>query len=152
HNAFRLDGKTALVTGAALGIGRQIALALAQAGAAVFATDVADASDTVAKIKAAGGKAAAAKHNVADEQQGEAASATAQKEFGGLDLLVNNGRIETAALIANCTLEDFANVMNINVNGVVLGVNHGIRAMAKPNGNGGSIINMSSVAGLIGTT
>ncbi|MBN8887106.1 MAG: glucose 1-dehydrogenase [Rudaea sp.] len=152
NNVFRVDGKVALVTGAARGIGAEIALALANAGAAVLVTDLADAGDTVAKIKAAGGKAAALKHNVTVEAEWEAAVAAAKREFGSLDIVVNNAGIETAALIANCTLEDFSNVMNINVNGVFLGVKHAIRAMAKPNGNGGVIVNMSSVAGLIGTT
>lgn len=151
-NAFRIDGRIALVTGAARGIGAEIARALAGAGAAVFVTDIVDASGTVAAIEAAGGKAASRKHDVTVEADWEATIAAARQKFGGLDIVVNNAGIETAALIANCTLEDFSNVMNINVNGVFLGVKHAIRAMAKPTGNGGVIINMSSVAGLIGTT
>jgi 3alpha(or 20beta)-hydroxysteroid dehydrogenase len=153
-NPFRVDHKVALVSGAARGIGAEIALALANAGAAVLVTDVLEAAgnDTVAKIKANGGKAAFCKHDVTNEAQWETAINEAVKQFGQLDIVVNNAGIETAALIANCALDDFANVMNINVNGVFLGVKYAIRAMAKPAGNGGVIINMSSVAGLIGTT
>jgi NAD(P)-dependent dehydrogenase (short-subunit alcohol dehydrogenase family) len=153
-NPFRLDNKVALVSGAARGIGAEISLALANAGATILVTDVLEAAgnETVAKVKANGGNAAFFKHDVTIEAEWEAAVAEAIKRFGRLDIVVNNAGIETAALIANCTLDDFSNVMNINVNGVFLGVKHAIRAMAKPAGNGGVIINMSSVAGLIGTT
>ena len=151
-NAFRVDGKVALVTGAARGIGAEIAIALADAGAAIMVTDMTDASATVAKIKANGGEASWLKHNVTVESEWEEAIAVAKKQFGRLDIVVNNAGIETAALIANCTVEDFTNVMNVNVVGVFLGIKHAVRAMAKPNGSGGAIVNLSSVAGLIGTT
>jgi len=151
-NAFRVDGKVALVTGAARGIGAEIAIALADAGAAIMVTDMTDASATVAKIKANGGEASWLKHNVTVESEWEEAIAAAKKQFGRLDIVVNNAGIETAALIANCTVEDFTNVMNVNVVGVFLGIKHAVRAMAKPNGSGGAIVNLSSVAGLIGTT
>jgi 3alpha(or 20beta)-hydroxysteroid dehydrogenase len=151
---FRLDGKVALVSGAARGIGAEIALALAQAGARVLVTDVADGGGkaTVAAIRKAGGSAEACVHDVTVETQWEAAMAQAVKQFGQLDVLVNNAGIETAALLSQCTVEDFRRVMDINVTGVFLGIKHGIRTMAAPAGKGGVIVNMSSVAGLIGTT
>ena len=147
---FRLDGKAALVTGAARGIGAAVAEALAGAGAAVLVTDLLEKEGraTVERIRKAGGKAEFLRHDVTDEKQWEAAVAAAVKAFGKLDVLVNNAGIETAALLSQCTLEDFSNVMKVNVNGVFLGHKHAVRAM-KP---GSSIVNLSSVAGLIGTT
>ncbi|HEY8011797.1 MAG TPA: glucose 1-dehydrogenase [Rudaea sp.] len=154
NQAFRLDGKVALVTGGARGIGAEIAKALAQAGAAIFLTDVLEqvGVDTVAAIQKAGGKAQFFRHDVTDEAQWEAATAAAVKAFGKLDILINNAGIETAALLVNCTVEDFRRVLDVNVTGVFLGVKHAMRTMAPPAGKGGVIINMSSVAGLIGTT
>jgi len=153
---FRLDGKTALVSGAARGIGAAIAEALAASGANVLVTDVliGAAEETAARIRAAGGKAAAFKHDVTDEAQWQAAVAFAESSFGALDVLVNNAGIETAALLSQCTLDDFRRVMDVNVSGVFLGLKHAVRAMAPggSSGRGGSIVNLSSVAGLIGTT
>ena len=153
-NDFRLDGRVALVSGAARGIGAQIARTLARAGAAVLVTDLLEqpGRDTVSQIKSDGGRAAFQRHDVTDEAQWEAAVTAARKQFGKLDILVNNAGIETAALLANCTVEDFRRVLEVNVVGVFLGVKHAIRAMAPPEGNGGAIVNMSSVAGLVGTT
>ena len=92
-NAFRVDGKVALVTGAARGIGAEIAIALADAGAAIMVTDMTDASATVAKIKANGGEASWLKHNVTVESEWEEAIAVAKKQFGRLDIVVNNAGI-----------------------------------------------------------
>ncbi len=154
--AFRLDGKTALVSGAARGIGGAIAEALAQAGASVLITDVLErpGQETVERIRRAGGEAAFCKHDVTDEAQWQTAIARAEKEFGPLEILVNNAGIETAALLSQCTLEDFRRVIDVNVVGVFLGLKHAVRAMSPggSSGRGGSIVNMSSVAGLIGTT
>lgn len=155
-NSFRLDGKTALVSGAARGIGAAIAEALAASGASVMVTDILDelGQATVQRIRKAGGQAAFFHHDVTDEAQWQAAIASAEKIFGGLDVLVNNAGIETASLLVQCTQEDFGRVMNVNVNGVFLGIKHAVRAMSPggTSGQGGSIINMSSVAGMIGTT
>lgn len=148
--AFRLDGKVALVTGGARGIGAAVSEALAYAGAAVLVTDVLEAAglETVARIRGNGGRAEFQKHDVTVEAQWEAAVAAAQAKFGGLSILVNNAGIETAALITQCTIEDFRRVMDVNVTGVFLGHKHAIRVM-KP---GSAIVNLSSVAGIIGTT
>jgi len=148
NKAFRLDGKVALVTGGARGIGAEVSEALAQAGASVLVTDVLEATETVASIRKAGGKAEFLKHDVTVEAQWEAAVAAAIAKFGSLSILVNNAGIETAALITQCTVEDFRRVMDVNVTGVFLGHKHAMRVM-KP---GSSIINLSSVAGIIGTT
>lgn len=152
----RLDGKVALVTGGGGGIGAESARALAQMGAAVLVTDISEAAGkaTADGINKAGGRAAFFKHDVTKEAQWEAAVAEVIKQFGGYDILLNNAGIETAAFISQCTNEDFSQVMNVNVNGVFLGLKHAVRAMSPggPAGKGGSIINLSSVAGLIGTT
>lgn len=154
--AFRLDGKTALVSGAARGIGAAIAQTLAQAGASVLITDVLEGpgQDTVASIRRGGGEAAFFKHDVTKEADWQAAIAHAEKTFGPLEVLVNNAGIETAALLSQCELSDFQRVMDVNVNGVFLGLKHAVRAMSPggSSGRSGAIVNLSSVAGLVGTT
>ncbi|HET9692764.1 MAG TPA: glucose 1-dehydrogenase [Steroidobacteraceae bacterium] len=152
---FRLDGKAALVTGAARGLGAAIADALVQAGAAVLVTDVreADGAATAARLAAGGGRAAFLRQDVTREADWERAVAGTIERFGGFDVLVNNAGIETASLIADCRLEDFSRVMEVNVMGVFLGLKHGIRAMQPSGaaGRGGSIVNVSSIAAMIGT-
>ncbi len=150
NKAFRLDGKVALVTGGARGIGATVAEALAQAGAAVLVTDVLEGPgrETAERICKAGGKADFFRHDVTVEAQWEAAVASAVSKFGSLSILVNNAGIETAALITQCEVEDFRRVMEVNVTGVFLGHKHAMRVM-KP---GSAIVNLSSVAGIIGTT
>lgn len=154
EQAFRLDGKVALVTGAGRGLGAEIAQVLAGAGAAVMVTDIdqASAERTAKAITDAGGKAESAAQDVTVETQWEAAVAKALDTLGGLHVLVNNAGIETMATFAECELEDFKKVQEINVTGSFLGIKHAIRAM-RPDGacgQGGSIINLSSVAGIGG--
>ncbi|MBV8063523.1 MAG: glucose 1-dehydrogenase [Nevskia sp.] len=154
--AFRLDGKAALVSGAARGIGAAIAEALARAGASVLVSDVLEqpGQETVERIRRAGGAAAFCKHDVTDEAQWQAAIAAAEKTFGPLEVLVNNAGIETAALLSQCEVSDFRRVMEVNVTGVFLGLKHAVRAMSPggSSGRSGAIVNLSSVAGLVGTT
>lgn len=151
----RLDGKVALVSGAARGLGAEIAEALLQAGASVMLSDVlADlGTETAARLADAyDGRAAFCRHDVTVEAEWVAAVEACVARFAGLDILVNNAGIETAALVTDCELADFKRTMSINVDGVFLGIKHALRAM-RPDGiagNGGSIINLSSVAGLVG--
>ena len=156
QKATRLDGRAALVSGGASGIGAETARAFAQMGAAVLITDINEAAGkaTVEAINKSGGRAAFFKHDVTVEAEWEAATAAIVKHFGGYDILLNNAGIETAAMLSQCTLEDFSRVMQVNVSGVFLGLKHAVRAMSPSGaaGKGGSIINLSSVAGLIGTT
>lgn len=153
--AFRVDGRAALVTGGARGIGAAVAEALAGCGAAVLITDVLeDAGNAIAeRICAGGGRAEFLLHDVTDEAQWDAATSAMTRQFGAYDILVNNAGIETAALVSQCTLEDFKRVQDVNVNGVFLGVKHAVRAMSPGGsaGKGGAIVNMSSVTGIIGT-
>ncbi len=151
---FRLDGRVALITGAARGLGAEMAEALVAVGAKVMLTDVlvAEGEATAQRLRAEGGEAGFQRHDVTQEADWVAAVEATLQRFGGLDVVVNNAGIETAAFFADCELADFRRTMAINVDGVFLGVKHAIRAM-RPGGGagrGGAIINLSSVAGLVG--
>jgi len=143
-----LDGRVALVTGAARGIGAATARALATAGARVVISDVADGAETASAI---GG--AYVKHDVTSEEQWIAAIAFAKKAFGGLDILVNNAGVFWVKPMAMETLEDFRRMQQINVEGVFLGLKHAIPAIAERADKwdgGGAVVNLSSVAGIVG--
>lgn len=150
-----LQGKVALISGAATGIGAGIAELFAQHGAAVVIGDVQAAAGeaTAKRIRDAGGKASFVLHDVVDEAQWVAIVARAIKDFGGLDIVVNNAGIEKTCPLADVELADVEKILTVNVTGTILGHKHAIRAMRPggPAGKGGSIINLSSVAGLIGT-
>jgi len=153
--SFRLDGKVALVTGSARGIGAACARTLGAAGAAVLVTDVLEdiGRSTVAALEREGIRAAFAVQDVRSEDAWRAATARAIELFGGLDVVVNNAGVEVMRLLADTSLEEWRHVQSVNVDGVFLGCKHGIIAM-RPGGaagRGGSIINLSSIAGLIGT-
>jgi NAD(P)-dependent dehydrogenase (short-subunit alcohol dehydrogenase family) len=143
-----LEGRVALVTGAARGIGAAAARALADAGAKVVVSDIGDGTQTASAV---GG--AYVKHDVTSEEEWIAAVAFAKKTFGGLDILVNNAGIFFVKPIIATTLEEFRHMQQINVEGVFLGMKHSIPAIAERAqqwDGGGSIINISSVAGLVG--
>jgi NAD(P)-dependent dehydrogenase (short-subunit alcohol dehydrogenase family) len=152
--SFRLDGKVALVTGASRGIGASCAKILAQAGAKVLATDVLEEEgrEVVGGIRQSGYKAAFEVLDVASEKSWEAGVKAALERFGGFDILVNNAGIEIVRPILETSLEDWRNLHSVNLDGVFLGLKYAVRTMMPggPAGKGGSIINMSSIAGLIG--
>jgi NAD(P)-dependent dehydrogenase (short-subunit alcohol dehydrogenase family) len=144
-----LEGRVALVTGAARGIGAATARALAGAGAKVVVGDVGDGSGVAAEI---GGACLA--HDVTSEESWTLAVAFARETFGGLDILVNNAGVFWQRRIAATSLEDFRAMQQVNVEGVFLGLKHCIPAIAERAGRwdgGGAIINLSSVAGLVGS-
>jgi NAD(P)-dependent dehydrogenase (short-subunit alcohol dehydrogenase family) len=149
----KLSGKAALITGGASGIGAACARLLAAEGAAVAVTDIQDAlgAELVAEIAAAGGRARYFHHDVTSEEAWVTTVADVVAAFGRLDILVNNAGIGVASpSITLMSLADFKRQQAINVEGVFLGMKHGLLAM-RAAGNGGSIINMSSVAGLKGS-
>lgn len=150
-----LSGKVAYVSGGAAGIGAAISQIFAEQGASVAIGDVQTerGEATAALIRECGGKAMFVRHDAADEPQWVAALARTIEEFGGLDILVNNAAIEQTCMLADVELADVQKLIAINVTGTILGHKHAIRAM-RPGGaagKGGSIINLSSVSGLIGT-
>ena len=147
-----LDGKVALVSGAASGIGRQCALTLAGAGAKVAVADLnaGGGNETVALVEKAGGSAFFQALDVADEAQWQAAVDAVVARWGRLDVLVNNAGVELVALIAETSLAQWRKLMSVNLDGVFLGTRAAIAAMRKS--GGGSIVNLSSVAGINGYT
>jgi NAD(P)-dependent dehydrogenase (short-subunit alcohol dehydrogenase family) len=152
---MRLKGKSAIVTGAASGIGRATAIAMAREGAAVLLTDIDDAGghETLATIAKAGGRAAYAHQDVVDEAVWQDIVAQAVRLHGHLDTLVNNAGIGAGHLVTEMSLEAWNRQVAINLTGPFLGIKHSIPAMRahiKAGGTGGSIINISSVAGLEG--
>lgn len=147
----RTDGKVAIVTGAARGIGTASAKALAAEGARVLATDlIEDEGEAVAaEIQAAGGEAVFARHDVTDEGDWERVTALAAERFGGLDVLVNNAGVAPAGgPLEDLSLDDWRRTLAIDLDSVFLGCKHAIRTM-KTNG-GGSIVNISSIMGIVG--
>jgi NAD(P)-dependent dehydrogenase (short-subunit alcohol dehydrogenase family) len=147
----RVTGKIAIITGGASGIGRSCAEVLAAEGAAVVVTDVQEemGQETVQGILASGGKAEFVQHDVTDEAAWEALAAHVVAQHGGLDILVNNAGIGVGGSIIEMSLADWQRQQAVNLDGVFLGVKHCIPAMR--DSGGGSIINMSSVAGLKGS-
>jgi NAD(P)-dependent dehydrogenase (short-subunit alcohol dehydrogenase family) len=152
----RLDGRVAFVTGAAAGIGRAAAIALAREGAGVFITDIdmPGLRETAAIITAAGGTAQARGQDVVEEARWAELMTRTMALFGRLDILVNNAGIAIGGPLLDMSLEQWNRQLAINMTGVFLGIKHAIPAMRadKPAGayRGGSIINISSVAGLAG--
>ena len=151
---FSLEGKTALVTGAGAGIGRACTLALARAGARVMATDIdeAAAAKTAALAAEEGMTVSASQHDVCDEARWQNIVAVTLEKFGGFDILVNNAGIHSNGLLEADTLETLQRLYRVNVDSIFLGMKYAATAM-KPGGaagKGGSIVNLSSAAGLMG--
>lgn len=147
----RLEGKVALVTGASRGIGAAVALRLAEEGAAVavnYAGSKAAADAVVANIEAAGGKAVALQADVSDSAACQALVESVIETLGGLDVVVNNAGIARDGLVVRMSDEDWAAVIDTNLSGVFAIT----RAAAKPlmKQRSGSIINITSVIGLVG--
>lgn len=145
--SFDLSGKTALVTGAARGIGAAIAQRLHAAGAQVMLTDL-PGGDGAALAQGLGPHAAFMAHDVGDAAQWDAVVGATVAQFGGLDILVNNAGLYLPGSVAEGPLEAFERMVRVNQTGVFLGMQ---RALAPLRRSGeGSIVNISSIAGLKG--
>ena len=151
----RLNGKAALVTGAGRGIGAETARLLAEAGARVVVTDNIEENGrrTTEEIVAAGGKADFVAHDVADEASWENLLHETSALHGGLDILVNNAGVYDYGSILEMSVERYRRIMDVNVLGVFLGMKHAVALMKGrlPGRDSASIINLSSVAGLVGS-
>ncbi len=148
---FRLDNRTALITGAGSGIGREIALLFAKQGATVVVGDINDAAaqSVIDEITGSGGNAMALNLDVTDPESANAAVARIIGETGTLDILVNNAGIGMVGSLTETTPEDFARLMSVNVYGVYHCSLAAITQMLKQEPRGGRIVNIASVAGLV---
>ena len=149
---MRLKGKVTLVTGAASGMGAATARLFAREGArAVFVADQLEreGAAVVAEIEKAGGRAAFVPLDVTREDHWQAAIAKIEQAEGGLDVLVNNAGISGSAEQDLYDTAAWERLMGVNATGVFLGMKHGVAAMKKT-GRGGSVINLSSISGIVG--
>ena len=146
----RVDGKVALISGAASGLGAADAAVLAREGATVVLTDIDEATGeaTAESIRSAGGNATFLTQDVADEEQWEQVIAAIRKEHGRLDVLVNNAGIVIMGTPEDCALDAFRKQNAVMSEGVFLGCKHALPLMNES--GGGSIINMSSIASHLG--
>ena len=149
----QLENKVALVTGGASrpGLGSAIADKFASEGAFVFLTDI-DENGCIASLdvmKNNGGQGAALKHNVTDEKDWDNVFAAIKEQIGQLDILVNNAGISQLGTIDSATSEEYLRVMDTNMHSVFYGTKRAV-AMMRETGNGGNIINMSSISGIVG--
>jgi glucose 1-dehydrogenase len=144
---MRLQGKTAVVTGAGTGIGQAIAVAFAQEGAAVvvdYVGDAAAANDTISRINSVGGKALAVAADISVPEQVNALIQQTVTAFGRLDIFVNNAGIEKKFAFVDYPLEEWLKIMAVNLTGPFLCSQAAAKQMIAQ-GGGGRIINISSI-------
>ncbi|MDQ0140526.1 SDR family oxidoreductase [Cupriavidus necator] len=142
----RTEGKIAIVTGAASGVGKEDALLLAREGARVVLTDLNEEAGH-ALAREIGETALFVPHDIASEAGWQQVMARTAQRFGAPNVLVNNAAILMLGSVEDATLEQWQRVMRINADGYFLGCKYGVAAMKA---GGGSIVNMSSVAALGG--
>ena len=146
----RLDGKVAVITGAASGIGRGTALCLAKEGAAVVAVDLNSqgGEQVVSEIAATGGRAVFQHTDVSSEPEIKSAVERAVKEYGRLDIMFNNaGLVGAVGPIESVTADDWDRTIAVLLRSVFLGIKYAVEPMRKA--GGGSIISTSSVASFL---
>jgi 2-deoxy-D-gluconate 3-dehydrogenase len=150
--SMRVEGKTALVTGAGSGLGRAIALALAEAGADCAVTELPDKVDSLqpvcAEIRAGGRRAVALPLRLPDLQGIDTAVRRAEEEMGRIDILVNNAGVNIPSPALDVTEEDWDRVLDTNLKGVFFMAQRTARRMKET--GGGRIINIASQNGLVG--
>lgn len=146
----RVSGKVALVTGGALGIGKASAELLAREGAQVVVSDikVEEGQAVVEHINNQGGEAIFVQQDTTSEAQWQQVIKAAFDSFGKLNIVVNNAGIALDKHVEETTLDEWRKVQDINLDAVFLGTKYGIEALKKS--GGGSIVNLSSIEGLIG--
>lgn len=143
----RLEGKRTIVTGAGAGIGRAIALRFADEGARVVLADVDE--DAAGKVATEiGGDTLVHRTDVTRAEDVEALVGGVVSEWGGLDVMVNNAGVGVAATVVDATEKDYDRMMDVCVRGTFLGMKYAIPAIRES--GGGSVINMSSIAALVG--
>jgi 3(or 17)beta-hydroxysteroid dehydrogenase len=152
----RLDGKVALVSGAARGIGAQTARLMAEAGASVVIGDILDEAgrETAGHIVRGGGVAHYLTLDVTSERSWTDAIADATQRHGRLDILVNNAGIFTGRDFEEATLDDWHKLVAVNMTGVFLGTKiaaPALREAGKTSAHGSAIVNLASIAGLVGS-
>lgn len=147
---MELQGQTAIVTGAAQGIGKAIALTLAREGAALVLGDInlSKAQEVAGEIQGLGGRALACKVDVSSPEEAQALIDSCSKELGRVDILVNNAGVTRDGLVLRMKKEDWDLVLNINLTGAFLCCKAAARPMTKQ--RQGRIINIASVVGLMG--
>lgn len=149
-SVYDLTGRKALVTGGARGLGAGMAEALARAGAAVMIGDIleGDGEKTAAALRDSGATAGFIRLDVTDDASWEAAIPATVDQLGGLDILVNNAGVEISSLVIDIDPDQLRRMLDVNIVGTTLGLKHAFRAMRPggPAGQGGAVINISSVA------
>jgi 3(or 17)beta-hydroxysteroid dehydrogenase len=153
----RLDGKIALLSGAARGIGAETARLMVEAGAAVAIGDVLEerGRDTVRTLEKAGGRAWYLHLDVTREDDWTAAIEAVVARFGGLDILVNNAGVFLGKTVEESTLTDWQGLCGVNLTGVFLGTRAALPALRERGAtspHGSAIVNLSSIAGLVGSS
>ncbi|MBQ3426109.1 MAG: 3-oxoacyl-[Clostridia bacterium] len=146
-----LKGKTAIITGSGRGIGKAVAVKLASLGANIVINDIpasADADATAEEIRGMGAQCISIKGDITDINDVKALVDGAVKEFGGVDIFVNNAGITRDSLMLRMSEEDWDMVLNINLKGAFNCIKTVVRPMMKQ--RSGSIINMASISGVIG--
>lgn len=152
----RLDGKVALISGAARGIGAETALHMVRAGAKVAIGDVLDepGRQTVRALEREGGDAFYVHLDVTSTDDWNAALAQVTSRFGGLDILVNNAGVFIGRGIEEASLADWNKLCSVNLTGVFLGTKLAVPALrerGQKSAHGSAIVNLASIAGLVGS-
>jgi NAD(P)-dependent dehydrogenase (short-subunit alcohol dehydrogenase family) len=139
-----LDGKVAVITGAGSGMGRASASVFVREGARVLAADISGREEETAA--ALGDAVVPFRCDVSKESDVEAMFAAALERFGRVDAMLNVAGIAAGGMLADVSVDEYTRILNVNLQGVILGVKHAIKAMLAT--GGGAIVNWSSIGGM----